>query len=213
MNRTLFSHRRTPSRLLLLLVAFLLMAAPALAAKKAKLAKNISPLQAYDMVKNDPGIYLIDVRTPAEYQFIGHAVGTYNIPFMFLSDKFVKKGGLFKGKKMKKSRYQPYLNPDFTSYMKSHFKADDTLLIMCRSGHRSGPASDLLVKNGFMNVYNVIGGFEGNKFHGQNAEERKLLKKYSKNYGHRGFVDGWKYFGLPWTYKMDPKHIYEPHKK
>ena len=213
MNRKLFPHRQNLSRLLLLLVAMLLAASPALAAIKAKLAHNISPLQAYDMVKNDPGIYLIDVRTPAEYQFIGHAVGAYNIPFMFLSDKFVEKGELFKGKKMKKSRYQPYLNPDFTSYMKSHFKADDTLLIMCRSGHRSRPASDFLVKSGFKNVYNVIGGFEGNKFHGQNDEESKLLKKYSENYGRRGFVDGWIHFGLPWTYKMDPKYIYEPHKK
>ena len=204
---------RRPARLcLLLLAACLLTATPALA-KRAKLATNISPLQAWDMIQHDPGIVLIDVRTPAEYQFIGHAVGAYNIPFMFLSDKFVEKGQLFRGKKMKKSRYQPYLNPDFISYMKSHFKPDDTLLIMCRSGHRSVPASDLLVKNGFKKVYNVVGGFEGNKFHGRNDEEKKLVKKYSPNYSHRGLFDGWKYYGLPWTYKMEPKYIYEPHKK
>jgi rhodanese-related sulfurtransferase len=213
-----FSHRRqsfvgpgfVPA--LLGLALFCLTATPALA-KRAKLAQNISPLVAYDMVQKDPGIYLIDVRTPEEYQFIGHAPMAYNIPFMYLSHKFVEKGQLFRGKTMKKTRYQPYLNPDFMSYMKAHFKPGDTLLIMCRSGHRSVPASDLLVKNGFKKVYNVVGGFEGNKFHGRDKEERKLLKKYSENFGRRGIFDGWKHYGLPWTYKMDPKYIYEPHKK
>ncbi|NPA25106.1 MAG: hypothetical protein GXO34_04680 [Deltaproteobacteria bacterium] len=212
MKREKLWDRRRFSFSLLFLAVCLLTAAPVLA-KRAKLATNISPLQAWDMVQNNPKVYLIDVRTPAEYQFIGHAVGAYNIPFMFLSDKFIEKGRIFKGKKMKKSRYQPYLNTDFMDYMKSHFKADDILLIMCRSGHRSVPASDLLVKNGFKKVCNIVGGFEGNKFHGRDKEERKLLKKYSENYGRRGFTDGWKHFGLPWTYKMEAKYIYEPHKK
>ena len=136
----------------------------------------------------------------------------YNIPFMFLSDNFVEKGHLFHGKKMTKTRYQYYKNTEFIDYMKKHFKTDDTLLIMCRSGNRSVPASDILVQQGFKNVFNVINGFEGGKFKGTDNEERALLKKYSTNYARRGFNGGWKYYGLPWTYSMNPKFVYDLHK-
>jgi len=136
----------------------------------------------------------------------------YNIPFMFLSDKFVEKGHMFHDKKMTKTRYQYYKNTDFIDYMKKHFKTDDTLLIMCRSGNRSVPASDLLVQQGFKNVFNVVHGFEGGKFKGSDDEEHALLKKYSTNYARRGFNGGWKYYGLPWTYTMTPKFVYGLHK-
>lgn len=112
---------------------------------------------------------------------------------------------------MKKTRYQYYKNPEFLNYMKKHFKADDVLLIMCRSGNRSVPASDFLAENGFKKVYNVVGGFEGGKFKGS-GEEKALMKKFSKNYGKRGFTGGWKYYGLPWTYTMNPKLVYGLHK-
>ena len=198
----------------LLLVVALLLPSGGAFAKEAKIAKNISVLEAYDMVVNPKsGVYLVDVRTPGEYQQIGHSAMAYNIPFMFLSDEFVEKGGTFRGKKMKKTRYQYYKNSDFLAYMKKHFKVDDTLLIMCRSGNRSVPASDLLAQNGFKHVCNVVGGFEGGKFKGADKREHELMKKYSQHYGRRGFTGGWKYYGLPWTYHMNPKLIYGPHKK
>ena len=137
----------------------------------------------------------------------------YNIPFMFLSDEFVVKGGMFRGKKMTKTRYQYYKNPYFLSYMKKHFKVDDTLLVMCRSGNRSVPASDFLAENGFKKVYNVIGGFEGGKFKGGSSAEKDLMKKFSEHYGRRGFTGGWKYYGLPWTYSMNPDLVYGLHKQ
>ncbi len=198
----------------LVLVAVLLLPTGGVFAKEAKIAKNISVLEVYDMVVNGKsGVYLIDVRTPGEYQQIGHSEMAYNVPYKFLSDKFVEKGGTFRGKKMSKTRYQYYKNPDFLAYMKKYYKADDTLLIMCRSGNRSVPASDFLAENGFKNVFNVIGGFEGGKFKGADKRELELMKKYSQHYGRRGFTGGWKYYGLPWTYHLNPELIYGPHKK
>lgn len=182
------------------------------AAKEAKIAQNIGVLKSFALIEaGDPGIFLIDVRTPAEYQQIGHPVMAYNIPAMYLSNKFVEKGGMFHGKKMSKTRYQYYKNPDFLNYMKKHFKTDDTLLIMCRSGNRSVPASDFLAQNGFKKVYNVIDGFEGGKFKGGDKEKAQL-QKFSEHYGRRGFTGGWKYYGLPWTYNMNPELVYELHK-
>ena len=197
----------------LLGVAALLFVVSGVAAKETTNAQNIGVLEAFEMVKGgSDGVYLIDVRTPAEYQQIGHSVMAYSIPFMYLSDEFVEKGGMFRGKKMTKTRYQYYKNPEYLNYMKKYFKADDVLLIMCRSGNRSVPASDFLAENGFDKVYNVVGGFEGGKFKGS-GEEKALMKKFSGNYGRRGFTGGWKYYGLPWTYTMDPKLVYGSHKK
>ena len=197
----------------LLVVAALLFVVSGVAAKEAKIAQNTGVLQAFAMVEGGAaGVYLIDVRTPAEYQQIGHPVMAYSVPAMFLSDEFVEKGGMFRGKKMTKTRYQYYKNPEFLNYMKKHFKADDTLLIMCRSGNRSVPASDFLAENGFKKVYNVVGGFEGGKFKGS-GDDKALMKKYSENYGRRGFTGGWKYYGLPWTYTINPKLVYGLHKK
>ncbi len=198
---------------LLVAVALLLMVS-VVSAKEAKIAHNIGVMEAFEKVKiGATGVYLIDVRTPGEYQQIGHPEMAYSIPFMFLSDEFVKKGGMFRGKKMTKTRYQYYKNPEFLDYMKKHFKVDDTLLVMCRSGNRSVPASDFLAESGFKNVYNVIDGFEGGKFKGASNKEAALMKQSSEHYGRRGFTGGWKYYGLPWTYSMNPKLVYGSHKK
>ena len=37
----------------------------------------------------------------------------------------------------------------------------DTIVAMCRSGGRSAFAINMLAKAGFVNVYNIIDGFEG----------------------------------------------------
>lgn len=199
--------------ILLSLGIFLCLASLSSAAKDTSLAKNINSLQAYDMLANaKEGTFLLDVRTPEEYQLIGHAPMAYNIPFMFLSDEFVTKGGQFRGKTATKTRYQYYLNPDFVAEVAKKFKKTDMLLVTCRSGNRSVPATNLLVKNGFTNVYNIHDGVEGGKFKGQ-GEDKALVKKYSSFYEHRNHVEGWKFYGLPYTYHLDPKYIYEPHIK
>ena len=198
----------------LLGAAVFLLLVSGVEAKEAKIAQNVGVLEAFEMVQGGTaGVYLIDVRTPAEYQQIGHPVMAYSIPFMYLSDEFVEKGGMFRGEKMTKTRYQYYKNPEYLNYMKKHFKADDVLLIMCRSGNRSVPASDFLAENGFNRVYNVVDGFEGGKFKGSSSEEKALMQKFSGHYGRRGFTGGWKYYGLPWTYTMNPKLVYGSHKK
>jgi hypothetical protein len=46
------------------------------------------------------------------------------------------------------------------SLAKELFTAEDTLLVMCRSGSRSARAVNLLAEGGFKNVYNVIDGMK-----------------------------------------------------
>ncbi|MBN2331849.1 MAG: sulfurtransferase [Deltaproteobacteria bacterium] len=202
-----------PKTAALFLAMIFCLAAPAWAAQDSTLTANITSLEAYNILMKTADTYLVDVRTPEEYQLIGHAPMAYNIPFMFLSDEFVVKGDKFRGQTAGKTRYQYYLNPDFIREVGKKFKKTDTLLVTCRSGNRSVPAVDLLVKSGFTKVYNISDGFEGDKFTGRTETEKDLLPQYSSFYGHRNVVNGWKFYGLPYTYHLEPKYIYGPHIK
>ncbi len=63
----------------LLVVVVFLFVVSGVAAKEAKIAQNIGVLQAFARVESGAkGVYLIDVRTPAEYQQIGHSAMAYN---------------------------------------------------------------------------------------------------------------------------------------
>jgi hypothetical protein len=81
---------------------------------------------------------------------------------------------------------------------------------MCRSTKRSHKAADIAYKAGFKNSFNLLGGFEGYRFTGKTQSEKAFVKKYSPIFGKPGYINGWKYYQLPYTYKMDPKYIYPP---
>jgi rhodanese-related sulfurtransferase len=173
-----------------------------------KVAKTITAIEAYNMVLSQPNTYLIDVRTRAEYQLIGHACYkkggmtymAYNFPVKFWT-----------GKVGKKSKYGKGLNKNFVKEMSKKFKKTDMLLIMCRSGDRSVVASDLLTKAGFKNVYNIKYGFEGKPLsYGKSKAEKKLMKKYSFYYNVKSRLNGWRSYGLCQSYKMDPDFMYPP---
>ncbi len=173
-------------------------------ARDSEFATNITSLQAYHLMKSEPNTYLIDVRTRFEYQDIGHAVGAYNFPYKFYTFEL----GI-KDKNSKSTAYKKVANKDFIAELKKKFKPTDNLLIMCRSGHRSAEAIAELHKDGtFKKLYQVTDGFEGDKFHGLSKEEKDLASKYSSYNGHRSRTNGWRYYGLPETYSMDPKFLY-----
>jgi rhodanese-related sulfurtransferase len=159
-------------------------------ANKAHLGGDITPVEAYRMVQKDPQhTFLVDCRTRAEYQFVGHPVGAYNIPVRFLSDKVGEKG------------YLEVDNPHFGKGLLAQFNPEtDTLIIFCRSGSRSCTACNEAIKAGFKEtkILNLMGGFEGDKNN----------NKESSFYGQR-WAGGWKLEGLPLTYKMDAKYMYQ----
>lgn len=152
---------------------------------------DVTPKQAYAMMQKDPGhTFLVDIRTRYEYQDIGHPVGAYNIPYKFYTTK-AGKGG-----------YNKVSNKNFCKDLKARFNPEtDTLLFMCRSAKRTISTCNAAVECGFKEdkAFNVLGGFEGDK----------VKDKASPFYGKR-MVGGWRLEGLPWTYKMDPKLIYQP---
>ena len=174
----------------------------------AQSSKKILSIEAYDMLNTVPDTYLIDIRTRAEYQFVGHPISAYLFPYMFMTSKF--------GKKDDNYGYQYDIkNNSFLEEIGKVFKKTDNLLIICRDGHRSALAAADLVNADFKNIYDVEDGFEGAKFpsfkdNNRNKFYRQLAKR-NKVYGfnHRRHY-GWQWFGLPWVYKIDPKFSYPP---
>ena len=81
--------RRGKLILPLTLFAFLLL--PEMwGAVDAQQGKKILSIEAYDMLNTVPDTYLIDVRTRAEYQFVGHPFKAYLFPYMFMSTDLAK---------------------------------------------------------------------------------------------------------------------------
>jgi len=160
-------------------------------ANKDHLGGDISPVDAYKMVQKDPEhVFLVDCRTRAEYQYIGHPEGASNIPLRFLSTKVGKKG------------YVEVDNPDFGKELLARFNPEtDTLIILCRSGNRSCTACNEAIKAGFSEekVFNMMGGFEGGK-----------NKNRDSIFNGKRWAGGWKLEGLPWTYSMKKELMYRP---
>lgn len=126
---------------------------------------NLTPTEAYDAVNN--GAYILDVRTDAEYIWVGHPKvdNVVNISYK------IERKNVF------------ISNPSFLTDVDDIFGGamDTHIITMCRSGVRSVAAAEALEAAGYTNVSNMVDGFEGG---GKDA------------YGYRT-VNGWKNSGLP----------------
>ena len=133
--------------------------------------KVLSPVQASEMLGEDPSSVLIDVRSNMEFLFVGHPKGAISIPWIDEPDWVI--------------------NPNFVTEVRRVLLGGVScstdvgcapIILICRSGKRSLEAGALLVENGFSSVFNVIDGFEG-----------ELDDAH-----HRSAQAGWRFDGLPW---------------
>lgn len=131
----------------------------------------LNPKQAWQMMQDDPRTILIDIRSTMEFLFVGHAKGSVHIPWIDEPDWVV--------------------NPHFTTEVRKLVlgglvcDAEEgcaPIILICRSGKRSKEAGDLLIEEGFKNVYHIDEGFEG-----------ELDDKHQ-----RSSVGGWRFHELPW---------------
>ena len=178
---------------------------------QAQGSKKILSIEAYDMLNTVPDTYLIDVRTRAEYQWVGHPISAYLFPYMIMTKDF--------GRWDEEYGYRANVkNESFIGEISKVFKKSDNLLIICRDGERSELAANELVDAGFKNVYNVEDGFEGPEFPTfEDSNKDKFYRQLSKRnkipgFGHRRHY-GWQWWGLPWGYEMVPKFIYPPDRR
>ena len=133
---------------------------------------NVTPKQAWQALISDPQAQIVDVRTDAEWNFVG-------VPDLATA-----------GKQAVLLMWQSYpsmqVNAGFIDQLRqAGFTPDHHIYFLCRSGARSMAAAQEAAAEGFPHVFNIMDGFEGNP----------------DGSGHRGVVGGWKASGLPWRQK------------
>jgi rhodanese-related sulfurtransferase len=151
--------------------------------KQTTLGLYVTAREAYAMWKADPEkVNVLDVRTPQEYLFIGHPEMARNIPVAFVKYEWDAE------------KNEPVMepNPEFIALAKEAFKPKDTILVTCRSGGRSALAVNALSKAGFVNVYNITDGVEGD-----------MVKDPESVFSGKRMKNGWKN-SVPWTYDVNP---------
>jgi rhodanese-related sulfurtransferase len=133
-------------------------------------AGDVDVVAAWEAVKDAQNSILIDVRTKAEWSFVG-------VPDLSSANK------------------QPVLvewqefptmdvNGSFVDAVAAAAPDKSTpIYFMCRSGARSKSAAIAMTQVGYVKCFNIAQGFEGPHDPAQ----------------HRGSTDGWKARGLPWV--------------
>lgn len=106
-------------------------------------AGALLPAEAYDLMQNAPDAKLVDVRTQAEWNFVGRIPGSVPIEWQTYPTS------------------QP--NPAFLDELQAHAAKDAIVMFVCRSGARSHAAASAATQIGYAQSYNVLEGFEGDK--------------------------------------------------
>ncbi len=200
--------KRNPISFFLITIFFIIVSASLGGNALGQEAKKILSIEAYDMLNTLPDTFLIDVRTRPEYQYVGHPYKAYLFPYMFFTNNFAQVD--------EKYEYQlSQKNKAFLEEINKVFKKTDNLLIISRDGTRSALAAKDLVNDGFKNIFDVVDGFEGPEFPTVEDNHRhKYYRQLGKRNKIQGFLQrrhyGWQWWGLPWTYEIDPKYIYPP---
>ncbi|GHD61355.1 rhodanese-like domain-containing protein [Jeongeupia chitinilytica] len=103
----------------------------------------VTPAEAQQLLSALPNAKLVDVRTHAEWAFVGVVPGAELIEW---------------------KRYPGMMpNPDFLTQLKAAVDPESVVLFMCRSGARSHDAAVLAAAHGYATALNVLEGFEGDK--------------------------------------------------
>jgi rhodanese-related sulfurtransferase len=101
------------------------------------------PSEAYELLQKAPGAKLVDVRTRAEWDYVGRVPGAVQIEWQTYP------GG------------QP--NPEFLTELRAQVDREALVMFLCRSGARSHAAAIAATASGFTQAFNVLEGYEGDK--------------------------------------------------
>ena len=107
------------------------------------------PDEAFQIMQSAPGARMVDVRTRAEYDWVGNIPGAELIEW-----------NIYPGMKT---------NPFFMEQLEQSVDKEALLMFICRSGARSHNAAIAAMQAGYTECYNVLEGFEGDK----NTEEHR----------------------------------------
>ena len=103
----------------------------------------LTPPEAWVVRQSLPQAVIVDVRSAAEWQFVGVVPEAVRIEL----------------------RTYPGMVPNaaFVEQLQQQVGKDKALLFLCRSGARSDEAARLAAEAGYAEVYNILEGFEGDR--------------------------------------------------
>jgi len=144
------------------------------AASEVRPVDDVPVRATWEKLKADPKAVLIDVRTRAEWAF----VGLPDLSSLGREPVLVEWLGFPDNR----------VNAGFVKQLSEQLEAIGAsrcseLYFLCRSGGRSRQAAQAMAAVGYERCHNVAEGFEGT-LDGE---------------GHRGMQSGWKVEGLPWV--------------
>lgn len=138
-------------------------------------AGDITPLEAWRLLSDNPQAVLVDVRTDAEWRFVGVPdLSSLGREVVYI--EWNRSGGTHNANFLTDLQDQMPPAPDG-----SDGSAERPVIFLCRSGNRSIGAAEVATGAGIAPSYNVLDGFEG----------------HLDANGHRGET-GWRAIGLPW---------------
>ncbi len=101
----------------------------------------LTPTEVWELTKSGVSIAIVDVRTRAEWVFVGHVPESIKIEWQHFPSGA--------------------LNPNFLATLKDSVNVDSNIVFMCRSGARSHDAAILAASEGYPRIFNMLEGFEG----------------------------------------------------
>lgn len=135
--------------------------------------EDVSVLETWKRLEGDPKTVLVDVRTRAEWAFVG-------VPDLSKINKDVM---LIEWQTFPDSRIAPDFIERLTAALAAKGVEKNTeIFFICRSGGRSRMAAEAIAGAGYSRCRNVMEGFEGPLDAAQ----------------HRSQIAGWKFAGLNW---------------
>lgn len=106
-------------------------------------AGALTPREAFEIWQLAPGATVVDVRTRAEWVWVGRVPGAVEIEWQ--------------------NWPEGQTNPNFLAQLRQQVDHEALVLFVCRSGVRSHHAAVLATANGWASCYNVLEGFEGDR--------------------------------------------------
>jgi len=104
---------------------------------------ELTPQEAFELLRLAPGAKIVDVRTRAEWDWVGRVAGAVEIEWNQYP------GGT--------------RNPNFVAELKRQVDPEALVMFLCRSGVRSIGAASAATEAGYNSCYNILEGFEGDK--------------------------------------------------
>jgi rhodanese-related sulfurtransferase len=101
------------------------------------------PEEAFELLRTAPAARLVDVRTRAEWNYVGRIPGAVEIEWQTYPDR------------------RP--NPNFVRDLEAQVDKEAPVMFICRSGARSHGAAAAAAAAGYSQAFNVLEGFEGDK--------------------------------------------------